>query len=226
FEQMIAGDLTGLPPLPRSIVRIFLSSTFSDTHAERNILSSKVFPRLREYCNDIGLDFQVVDLRWGVADQAQNYHTATKICLQEIENCQRVSLGPNFIAFVSHRYGGQPLPTELTLQQFEVMNSEITKLDFQDGELFSKWFQLDENNLPPNYVLQHVTTFLPHFGDLSYGNEAEAKKDAEIWKETLQKLKTMTQLAADSLFKKKKFSAAEKHTFFKSGNELVVMRVI
>lgn len=29
FEKMIAGNMDNLPPLPRSVVRIFISSTFS-----------------------------------------------------------------------------------------------------------------------------------------------------------------------------------------------------
>ena len=29
FDKMIAGNMDNLPPLPRSVVRIFISSTFS-----------------------------------------------------------------------------------------------------------------------------------------------------------------------------------------------------
>ena len=49
--------------LPRStakIVRIFLSSTFTDTTTERNLLMKNVFPELRRYCRDkYDVDFQV-----------------------------------------------------------------------------------------------------------------------------------------------------------------------
>ena len=50
--------------------RIFVSSTFSDLKAERNALQEKVFPRLRELCQAHGARFQVIDLRWGVSEEA------------------------------------------------------------------------------------------------------------------------------------------------------------
>jgi len=39
-------------------------------------------------------------MRWGVRDEAMDDHATTDLCLQEIDNCQRLSVGPNFC--VSH----------------------------------------------------------------------------------------------------------------------------
>jgi len=39
-------------------------------------------------------------MRWGVRDEATDDHMTTNLCMQEIDNCQRLSIGPNFI--VSH----------------------------------------------------------------------------------------------------------------------------
>ena len=50
--------------------RVFVSSTFSDLKAERNALQERVFPRLRQLAAEHGCRFQVIDLRWGVSDQA------------------------------------------------------------------------------------------------------------------------------------------------------------
>ena len=35
-------------------------------------------------------------MRWGVRDEATDDHVTTGLCLQEIDNCQRLSVGPNF----------------------------------------------------------------------------------------------------------------------------------
>ena len=43
--------------------RVFVSSTFSDLVVERNSLQEKVFPRLREYCQQRGARFQAIDLQ-------------------------------------------------------------------------------------------------------------------------------------------------------------------
>jgi hypothetical protein len=36
-------------------------------------------------------------MRWGISNEATNTHMATTICLNEINNCQNLSIGPNFI---------------------------------------------------------------------------------------------------------------------------------
>jgi len=48
--------------------RVFVSSTFSDLIEERNALQERVFPPLRELCQEHGFRFQAIDLRWGVRE--------------------------------------------------------------------------------------------------------------------------------------------------------------
>ena len=58
----------------------------------------EAYPRVREYCyNELHVDFSVVDMRWGVTDDATNEHVTEHLCLTEIANCQRVGLGPTFV---------------------------------------------------------------------------------------------------------------------------------
>ena len=45
-------------------IRIFISSTFRDMHAERDQLAKVVFPELRERCAKRQLHLVDVDLRW------------------------------------------------------------------------------------------------------------------------------------------------------------------
>ena len=69
-----------------------------DTSMERNSLMQHIYPKLKDYCREQhGLEFQVVDMRWGVRDEATDDHKTTELCMQEIDNCQRVSVGPNFV---------------------------------------------------------------------------------------------------------------------------------
>ena len=48
---------------------------------------------------------QVVDMRWGVRDEMTNEHMTTALCMTELRNCQRLSMGPNFIYFGAQKYG-------------------------------------------------------------------------------------------------------------------------
>ena len=68
--------------------RLFISSTFADMGAERNMLQEKTFPRLRKYCSEHGANFQAVDLRWGVSEETRLDQRAMDICLGEIRRCQ------------------------------------------------------------------------------------------------------------------------------------------
>lgn len=49
-------------------LRIFISSTFRDMHAERDHLVRFVFPELRERCARRRLHLVDVGLRWGVPE--------------------------------------------------------------------------------------------------------------------------------------------------------------
>ena len=55
------------------------------------------YPRLKTFCQDLGYEFQVVDMRWGVRDQATDDHMGTEICMKELKMCQKLSTGPNFV---------------------------------------------------------------------------------------------------------------------------------
>lgn len=55
------------------------------------------YPAVNAFCRARGYDFQVVDMRWGIRDEATDDHMGTEICLRELRNCQRLSTGPSFV---------------------------------------------------------------------------------------------------------------------------------
>nr|KAG5713139.1 hypothetical protein BaRGS_007666 [Batillaria attramentaria] len=68
-------------------------------------MMAKVFPNLMQKCQEKGYQFQIVDMRWGVRDEATDDHRTTDLCLREIELCKKISTGPCFMTLVSHKYG-------------------------------------------------------------------------------------------------------------------------
>jgi WD40 repeat protein len=131
--------------------RIFVSSTFSDLKEERNALQEKVFPSLRDLASTHGCRFQAIDLRWGVSEEAALDQQTMKICLGEIERCQKTSPRPNFIVLLGDRYGWRPLPAEIPADEFEKIIAKVTK---DEKVLLEKWYRRDDNALPPVYCLQ------------------------------------------------------------------------
>lgn len=59
LDSVLSGNLDRLIPLPKRVVRLFISSTFTDMTLERNSLMERVYPKLKNYCREqYGLDFQ------------------------------------------------------------------------------------------------------------------------------------------------------------------------
>jgi hypothetical protein len=91
------------------LVRVFISSTFLDMHAERDHLVTVVFPELRERVEKLGLEFFDVDLRWGIPEKDVNGETANswEYCRQWIDRVE-----PFFVCILGQRYGWVPKGTD------------------------------------------------------------------------------------------------------------------
>ena len=62
-------------------VRVFISSTFRDMHAEREEVVERAFPQLRKLCEERGVVWSEVDLCWGITDeQSQRGEVLWPIC--------------------------------------------------------------------------------------------------------------------------------------------------
>ena len=60
IKYVTHGRFEDLPQSTSKTVRIFLSSTFTDTYTERNLLMKNVYPKLQKLCKEkYDLDFQV-----------------------------------------------------------------------------------------------------------------------------------------------------------------------
>jgi telomerase protein component 1 len=117
-------------------VRVFISSTFRDMHAERDYLVRFVFPELRERCAKRRLHLVDVDLRWGVTEEEAEQGKVLEVCLDEIERCR-----PFFVGLLGERYGwvppGYDVPDEPQydwVRQFEAGHS-VTALEIYHGVL-------------------------------------------------------------------------------------------
>ena len=95
---------------PDHKVRVFISSTFKDMHAERDHLVTVVFPELRERCERLGLEFFDVDLRWGVPEKGVDGESANswEYCRKWINEAK-----PFFVCLLGQRYGWEPEPEQL-----------------------------------------------------------------------------------------------------------------
>ena len=84
-------------------VRVFISSTFRDMHAERDYLVKRVFPALRERLQKYRIHLVDIDLRWGITEEEAQNDRVLDLCLQQIDECR-----PFFIGILGERYGWVP----------------------------------------------------------------------------------------------------------------------
>lgn len=94
-----------------NVFRVFVSSTFGDFQAEREVLQRIVFPKLVVACKKHDASF----LAWtcaGPPERARHNQTM-QTCLEEIERCRRLSPKPNFLILIGDRYGWLPPPERI-----------------------------------------------------------------------------------------------------------------
>ncbi|MFQ5644972.1 MAG: DUF4062 domain-containing protein, partial [Thiogranum sp.] len=117
------------------VVRVFISSTFRDMHAEREELVKRVFPLLRKLCAERGVTWGEVDLRWGITDEQKAEDQVLPICLAEIEKSR-----PYFIGLLGERYGWVPDAVDPELIERETWlenysGRSVTELEILHGVL-------------------------------------------------------------------------------------------
>jgi nephrocystin-3 len=91
------------PPFRWKTIKVFISSTFRDFHAERDYLVKNVFPELREWCQKWKLHLVDIDLRWGVTQSEAESGKVVDICLEQIDGAR-----PFFLCMLGNRYGWVP----------------------------------------------------------------------------------------------------------------------
>ena len=72
-------------------------------------------------------------MRWGIRDESTDDHSTTNICLKEVENCKKMSLGPNFVLLIGQKYGYRPLPTSVQVDHYDCMVKGLQSLGMEDG---------------------------------------------------------------------------------------------
>jgi tetratricopeptide (TPR) repeat protein len=151
-------------------IRVFISSTFRDMHAERDHLIKRVFPPLRRYCEERDVSFFELDLRWGIPEKESKQGKTVDICLQEIKKTT-----PFFIGLLGKRYGWAPAEKDMqsiesgttVLEEYPWINAEldkgtsITEIEIQQGVLRAEekvnayfYFRSPKMETPPEFSEQ------------------------------------------------------------------------
>nr|XP_046248190.1 NACHT domain- and WD repeat-containing protein 1 [Scatophagus argus] len=201
-----------------NVIRVFISSTFTDMSSERKALLEKAYPEVLAFCRSLGFVFEVVDLRWGIRNISSGDHEACEIFLQEIRNCKKVSAGPAFIGLLGNRYGHRGLPRLIPEKQFEALLSKLSK-NPEGVKQLSQWFLKDNNAVPPTYVLQPITAHFPYYSDLRHESVPQRDNDLLSWRLTETQLLQHLRSAAADAEAAGDITAEQKQKFYTSVTE-------
>lgn len=110
--------------------------------------------------------------------------------------------------FLSQKYGYRPFPHRIPATEFDSLSAAVD--DQEDKQLLQVWFKLDDNAVPPEYVLQPIST---QFKDYVDPPSSDAKQQAikDWWNVFLQLQNALRKAAVKVLTK----DAA--HKYLKSG---------
>ena len=157
------------------VVRVFVSSTFQDMHAEREELVKFTFPELRRRCRERGVEFVDVDLRWGITDEQKAEGRVLPTCLAEIERCR-----PYFIGLLGERYGWVPKEIDEELVKVQPWLKEHSERSVTELEILHGVLNNPKMKGQAFFYLRHPETSLKIERELSkepgYQPEPEASR--------------------------------------------------
>ena len=135
---------------------VFVSSTFTDTQLERDYLMDELLFLLRERAHQYNVQVIFADMRWGIRDENTKDHRTWIECANGINWCKQQSLGVCFLSLQGDKYGYTPLPKSILKTDLD-QHVASTECDQETKELIFKWYQLDENAVPNEYVLRNLS---------------------------------------------------------------------
>lgn len=142
-------------------------------------------------------------MRWGVRDEATDDHQTVDMCNREINTCQRVSLGPNFVALIGDKYGFRPLPNRVKSKEFRELRRCLIELDVATDAL-DTWYKEDLNARPHEHLLQPISSVLKNFTNR---NEPDLQMlDQRIWQAIQERLHELLLIGSSRLVKQGKMS--------------------
>ncbi|KAJ3209721.1 hypothetical protein HDU67_005979 [Dinochytrium kinnereticum] len=184
-DETNRGLITGVPgfsssfalPEPASTsVKVYLSSLPDEMTVERERFYETAVPMIREACFAMGLEFRMVDMKWGAQEMWFEPAQWSKLCLWELEKDIKESMSVNAIVFFGKTsYGSRCLPFEMDESIFQRILKQARRLEesshFKSDDftwsvnLLERWYELDETFVPPKRVLRPLAEMVTEFGD-------------------------------------------------------------
>lgn len=82
-------------------------------------------------------------------------------------------------ALLGDRYGYQPIPASITLEDFELLDRLAERYATRTAPVLREWYIEDSNSEPEELILQPIRSKFPNYGD--YADEALRREAGNAW---------------------------------------------
>jgi len=151
IRSVLRGDIVALKASfwfehdkKQRIVRLFISSTFTDTVHERAILLRCVHPAVQQYARKLNFEVIFSEMRFGIRDSLSDNNKTSEACMIELERCADESASISYMLFLRNKYGFRPPPRKVPRVDLDAM---MSLMPYADKHLVQDFYQLDENIL-------------------------------------------------------------------------------
>ncbi|XP_010074433.1 PREDICTED: NACHT and WD repeat domain-containing protein 2 [Pterocles gutturalis] len=215
-----AIPIIGAELRPNRVHINIVTNTFfpnTDTIAERSALREHVYPKLREFCREnYGLEFQVIDLYWGVEADEWDSPELQKTRMKLLEDCLKSSAGPCFVGLLGEKYGNIRIPGEVESAEFEMILDAAVEAKLET-RILEEWYCRDENAVPPAYYLRPKSEMLKN-----YQNTMESSSNSmneNKWQDISEEIKKIFKTAVKLLYEKGKMKHSQAKRYLSSAIE-------
>lgn len=176
-----------------------------------------MYPKLREFCREnYGLEFQVIDLYWGVEADEWDSPELQKTRMKLLEDCLKSSAGPCFVGLLGEKYGTIRIPGEVESAEFEMILDAAVEAKLET-RIIEEWYCRDENAVPPAYYLRPKSEMLK-----SYQNTMEPSSNSmneNKWQDISEEIKKIFKTAVKLLYEKGKMKHSQAKRYLSSAIE-------
>ncbi|NXY32328.1 NWD2 protein, partial [Pomatorhinus ruficollis] len=188
-----------------------------DTIAERRALREHVYPKLREFCREnYGLEFQVIDLYWGVEADEWDSPELQKTRMKLLEDCLKSSAGPCFVGLLGEKYGNIRIPGEVESAEFEMILDAAVEAKLET-RILEEWYCRDENAVPPAYYLRPKSEMLKNYQNTMESSSNSVNENK--WQDISEEIKKIFKTAVKLLYEKGKMKHSQAKRYLSSAIE-------
>lgn len=121
------------------MIRFFISSTFRDMQTERDTIHKSIYPIIRKYGLERGVNVDICDLRWGIDfnsewSEEESIAEIMRVCFTEVKDCK-----PHIVAMIGNYYGSKAPNKDMIVDLWKSLGRSESELPEDKDISLTQW---------------------------------------------------------------------------------------